>query len=283
MKTSRSASRRFCGVAGPLAGLALILGFPSAGSAQLRPLSPLDWYAIDAMRPISIGVGLGTLQNQPASLAGTQGDLLELGRFHLVWWSGRMGIEAEGTLYRRFEDEVVLRPPAPGTDPVSGSARTDAGDVVASTVIRLSQPLSRFTAALRFSTRLPTTSDEPGLERDRTDFFATLAGRYRWGRVSVGGESGVGILGTRVDGVDQLDVLTFAAFVDYRMGPVTAIGTIVGQDDVHLGATRGNEDLSEVRIGVRAGDRVWVAATAVRGIARFSPGGGLLLMMGIRR
>ena len=283
MKTSRRASRHFRGVAGQFAGLALLLGSAAAGSAQLRPLNPLDWYAIDAMYPISIGVGLGTLHDQLASLAGTKGDLLELGRFHLVWWSGRMGVEAEGTLYRRFEDEVVLRPPAPGTDPASGSARTDAGDVVASTMIRLSPLLSRFTAALRFGTRLPTTSDEPGLERDRTDFFATLAGRYRWGRVSVGGESGVGILGTRVDGVDQLDVLTFSAFVDCRIGPVVAIGTIVGQDDVHLGSVRGNEDLSEVRIGVRAGDRVWVAATGVRGIARYSPGGGLLLMMGIRR
>jgi hypothetical protein len=137
--------------------------------------------------------------------------------------------------------------------------------------------------ALRFGTRLPTTSNEPGLDRDRTDFYATLGGRWRLGAFALSGEGGVGILGTRVDGLDQLDVLTYSAGVEWRVGPLVSHGIIVGQDDVHLRVVRGNEDLSEVRVGIRGGDRIWFSASAVKGIADFSPGHGLLFMVGMRR
>lgn len=252
-------------------------------AAQLRPFSPIDWPAFDNALPVSVGLGFGTLRDQPASLAGTRGDLLEVGTFHVTWISGRFAVEAEGTFHRRFDDDSVMRPPIPGTDAPNGTTRTDAGDVVASTTIRLTTDLSRFMAALRFGTRLPTASNEPGLERDRTDFFASLGGRYEWGRLALGAEGGVGILGTRDDGLDQLDVLTFAAVAEVQLGRVTATGSVVGHDDLRIRVTRGNEDLSEVRLGLRTGDRVWVSATAIRGIADFSPSAGFFLMMGIRR
>lgn len=259
-----------------------VLSAPEA-AAQLRPFSPIDWASLEHPRPVSIGLGMGTLRNQPASLAGTRGDLLELGTFHVTWVSGRFEVEAQGTFHRRFDDDGVMRPPVPGTDPPNGTTRTDAGDVVASTTIRLTQAANRFTAALRFGTRLPTASNEPGLERDRTDFFASFGGRYRFGRLALGAEAGVGILGTRDDGLDQLDVLTFAAVAEVRVARIIATGSVVGHDDLRIRVIRGNEDLSEIRLGLRTGDRVWVSATAVRGIADFSPGVGFFLMVGIRR
>jgi hypothetical protein len=261
----------------------LALGLARPAMAQLRPLTPIDWDLFDGGRALTVGVGMGVIGDQPASLAGTKGDLLEVGNFRLAWRSGRIGVEFGGTLYRRFHDELVLRPPALGADPPNGGVRHDAGDILASTVLRLTGEQRSTLVALRFGTRLPTTSNEPGLDRDRTDFYATLGGRWRLGAFALSGEGGVGILGTRVDGLDQLDVLTYSAGVEWRVGPLVSHGIIVGQDDVHLRVVRGNEDLSEVRVGIRGGDRIWFSASAVKGIADFSPGHGLLFMVGMRR
>jgi hypothetical protein len=96
------------------------------------------------------------------------------------------------------------------------------------------------------------------------------------------GETGVGINGTRIDGYDQSDVLTYALGVEVRVGPITPTAALVGHVDGTALEVRGNEDLSELRLGVRAGERFWFQASAIRGIAEFSPGGGLLVMAGIR-
>jgi hypothetical protein len=260
------------------------LAFVSAPAAgQLRPFGPVDWDMFNESYEFTVGVGLGSIRDQELSLAGTRGNLTEYGNFRVGWRSGRIGVEIAGTLFRRFEDETVVRPPALGADPPTGSVRTDAGDILASTVVRLNELQKPMAFALRFATRLPTTSDEAGIERDRTDFFATVGARWRVGPFAVGGEGGVGILGTRVDGLDQLDVLTYAFGLEWRIGPVVSHGVLVGQDDVHKRVIRGNEDLSELRFGLRAGDGLWVSATAVKGIADFSPGHGLQLMVGLRR
>jgi hypothetical protein len=262
--------------------IALAFASPPA-SAQLRPFGPVDWELFDPSYNFTIGAGVGVMRNQELSLAGTRGHLTELGNFRVGWRSGRIGVEVAGTLYRRFEDQTITRPPALAADPPNGAVRHDAGDILASTMVRLTDERNPMLFALRFGTRLPTTSNEAGIERDRTDFFATLGARWRVGPFALGGEGGVGILGTHVDGVDQLDVLTYAFGLEWRVGPVVSQGVLVGQDDVHKRVIRGNEDLSEVRVGLRAGDRIWISATAVKGIADFSPGHGFLLMVGLRR
>jgi len=257
--------------------------FASPLSAQLRPVAPLDWDLLGSAHTLNVAFGVGYLRDQQASLAGTRGDLVELGNFQVAWRSGRIIVEIAGTLRRRFEDDSVVRPPILGTDPPTGQARTDAGDILASTLVRLSRGTRPVLLALRFGTRLPTTSNEPGLDRDRTDFFASFGARYRAGPFAIGAETGVGILGTRTDGVDQLDVLTYSAALEWRAGAFTTIATVTGQDDMHSRVIRGNEDLSEVRLGVRAGQRLWVSAFAIKGLADFSPGSGILLMAGFRR
>jgi len=254
---------------------------PRAAAGQLRPIDPIGWDVLDPAHSWIADVGVGVMQNQLASLAGTRGDLLELGNFRVAWRSGRIGVEIAGTLVRRFRDGSVFADPVLGANPPDGQIRQDAGDVRAATLIRLNGA-SPVQVALRFGTRLPTTSEEVGLDRDRTDFFATLGARYRMGLLSVGGESGVAINGTRVDGVDQLDVWTYSLGVDYRFGPVTSSGAIVGHNDMHRRVIRGNEDLNELRLGVRAGDRVRFAATFVQGLADFSPDRGLLVSIGLR-
>lgn len=261
----------------------VLLAAPAPASSQLRPIDPLDWRPFDGSSALLGELGFGLLRDQHASLAGTKGTLYELGNFHIAWRSGRVVVELSGTANRRFEDEVVLQPPALGADPPNGELRHDAGDVRASTLIHLS-PIDRPAAVVfRFGTRLPTTSEEIGLDRDRTDFFATLGGRYQRGRLALSGESGVAINGTRLDGYDQSDVWTYSFGLEYGLGPLTSTAFIVGHQDGQARAIRGNEDLSELRIGLRAGDRYWVQATAVKGIADYSPGRGVLLMVGLRR
>ena len=58
---------------------------------------------------------------------------------------------------------------------------------------------------------------------------------------------------------------------------------IVGHQDGHGWEVRGNEDLSELRVGVRVGRSRWVQAQFVKGLATFSPAAGLLLSAGVSR
>lgn len=257
--------------------------WPAAGAAQLRPVDPIDWSLFDTTHTVLAGLGFGVLHNQSASLAGTRGNLIEAGNFRFAWRSGRVGLELAGTLVRRFSDETIVADPYIGSDPPNGEPRQDAGDIRAATVIRITPETTPVLLALRFGTRLPTTSEQPGLDRDRTDFFATVGANWKRGSLSLGGESGVSINGTRVNGVDQLDVWTYSMSLEYRMGSIVPHGHIVGQNDVHRRVVRGNEDLTELRLGVRAGERIWFAASFVQGLADYSPGRGVLLMAGVRR
>lgn len=268
----------------PAALLIAILALACRGApvhAQLRPMDPFEWSALYAQRDVSLAIGFGTLWDQHASLAGTKGTLLELGNFQASWRTGRVVLELSGTLQRRFDDHEVVRPPVAGADPPTGQWRHDAGDIRAATSVRLNDSQAPALVVLRFGTRLPTTSEEPGLDRDRTDFFATVAARWHKGRLALNGESGVGIHGTRRDGYDQSDVWTYAFGVELRTGPIVSVASMVGHKDGLESDVRGNEDLNELRFGVRAGERYWIQATAVKGLAEFSPGSGILVMFGI--
>lgn len=252
--------------------------------AQLRPLPPLDWRTFESSAPVLAEVGFGLLRDQHASLAGTRGTLYELGNFNLAWRTGRVVLELSGTANRQFHDEVVVRPPSLGAkNAPNGGLRHDAGDVRASTIIRVLGGTGPASAALRFGTRLPTTSEEIGLDRDRTDFFATFGARYRIGRLGLSAESGVAINGTRVDSSDQSDAWAYSCALDFDAAGITSTLIVVGHQDGHASDVRGNEDLSEIRFGLRTGDRFWVQVVAVQGIETFSPSHGLLLTAGMQR
>lgn len=257
----------------------VVLAFASPAAGQLRPLDPIDWHRLVSGDAFHAGIGAGLILDQEAALAGTRGTLYELGNFVLAWKTGRALVEVSGTLHRRFEDDEVIEPPAPGVDPPDGSTRRDAGDIRAETTLSLiGTDASQL--ALRFGTRLPTTSDEPGLDRDRTDFYALLGGMHRIGRIAFAGEAGVGILSTRGTSLAQSDVVVFAVGAELDAGPVTPTLWLVGQDDLHARRVRANEDLSELRLGVRTGGRLWLEGAVLRGIADFSPSFGFLVMAG---
>jgi hypothetical protein len=70
--------------------LSLLLAATAPASAQLRPLEPFEWRMFEGGRTVSAQVGGGWLRDQRASLAGTEGTLLEAGNWRAFWRMGRV-------------------------------------------------------------------------------------------------------------------------------------------------------------------------------------------------
>src|SRR5688572_11707548 len=117
---------------------------------------------------------MSRLFDQRASLAGTSGALWEAGLFTLAWRTGRVVLEASGTAQRYFREDEVFTEPYDDVRPSDDGHRHDSGDYRIGTSVRLTPERSRVTAAVRFGTRLPTTDNETGLDRDALDFFSTV-------------------------------------------------------------------------------------------------------------
>jgi hypothetical protein len=262
----------------------LVVAHPAA--AQLRPLDPLPWSLFQPGRTVEAELGGAWLGGQRASLAGTQGDLWEAGNVRFAWRSGRVAIEGAGTLQRLFRERSRFAAPDPLGDvaPANYGRRHDSGDYRIQTLVRLTPGSWRTLGVLRFGTRLPTTDNMTGLDRDATDFFFTLGARARRGALAASGEAGLGIFGTRRPRFEQDDLLLYAASAEWSAGPIAATFGAVGQKhgDGHA-QIRGNEDLGELRAGIRAGRSRWVRVEAVHGYERTSPRAGVIASAGIAR
>jgi len=270
---------RAAGAACILAAAAL---FVPPLAAQLRPLDPFEWDAFDSREPIRLGLGVAVYEGQRASLAGVRGRLWELGLVRASWRTGRVLIEASGTALRVFRDEARLEAPADGVSAGADGRRRDAGDWELATVVRLTRDRVPVDLALRFGTRLPTTDNRVGLERDATDFFALVAARWRAGRFTLSAESGLGIHGTRDPGFEQSDLWLYAFAVEYRHDWLMPRIGLVGQEDgLDHRAPRGTEELRELRLGLRAGQKRWVELLLVHGLEPFSPAAGLAIGVGL--
>ena len=262
----------------------LLAGMPGRIEAQLRPLPPVDWTLFDGTRLATGHLGMGVLLDQRASLAGTEGRLLELGDFLLGLRDGRMALEVGGTMLRVLDNQTAFSAPFGGAREGTQATRRDAGDFRVSTLVLLTPRGADAAAMLRFGTRLPTTDNEVGLDRDRTDFFALLAGRLRRGRLWVGAEGGLGINGTHDERLEQSDVLMYGFSTGYRAGWIAPRVSLVGHMDGMRGRTiRGNEELAEVRAGARIGGALWGEIEGVYGLQPFSPRTGLYLRIGTTR
>jgi hypothetical protein len=262
---------------------AALLLFAAPSAAQLRPLDPIDWRALDEEeRVFEISIGSGLYLDQRASLAGTRGRLLEIGSYRGTWLAGQIAVELAGTAVRVFEDHRRIAEPYGDARAFSRDARLDAGDHRISTILGLTPGNGSLDAAIRFGVRLPTTNDDAGLERDQTDFFATLGGRYERGRGSISGEAGIGVLGTRYPEHEQIDPILYAGDLSWDWGWVISDIEVVGQHDPRRSEElRGNEDLGEVRLGLRTSGARWMRVAVVRGWETYSPGFGMVLEVGL--
>jgi surfeit locus 1 family protein len=266
--------------ASPVAAALLLAALRGGASAQLRPLDPLEWQVYEPATFLVAEAGAGSLWDQHATLAGTRGRLLELGNYRVTFRFDRMAVELAGTAIWRLTDETVLQPPAAGVDPPDGSARQDAGFASATSLVNLTPARFPIDMVLRFGTRIPTTSDESGLDRDRTDFFALAALRFRTGPLSFTAENGVGIHGAVNSRFSQSDVWVYTFGAEYRRPSYFANAHLVGhQNDLRI---RGNDTLRELRLGGGVGSRHWISLTYIRGLTTFSPEHGVRLSAGVR-
>jgi surfeit locus 1 family protein len=255
---------------------------PATGAAQLRPLEPLEWRVFDDNVYLIAGAGIGVLRDQPATLAGTRGTLVEIGNYSLTFRSARIAIQLGGTALWHLTEHDTLGAPADVVEPSDGK-RQDAGAAFASTAIRFSPDRWPVDLVLRFGATVPTTSDESGLDRDRTDFFALFGARYRRGRLSLMAENGVGINGTILPDLPQSDVWTYAFGAAYGARSVRLAADFVGRQDGHAYVIRGNEDIRELRAGFDLGRAYWLRIRYVRGFDDdASPAHGLRVTGGIR-
>ena len=263
------------------AAVVMLLGAAPA-SGQLRPLDPVDFDVIGEPS-WTVELGVGVFGGQRASLAGTSGHLLELGTTRIAWGLGRVAVELSGTILRVFDDRSVYTEPVGDARPPDGALRVDAGDTRVSTIVRLSDEGATLPVIVRFGTRLPSTDNKVGLGRDQTDFFSTVAVRPVWGRWTVGAEIGVGINGTRDTGNEQIDPILFALSATYDVGSVRPLFEATGQHDPRSNRDRrGNENIGEIRLGVRSGTQSWLSVLLVRGWTATSPDLGLVVRVGKR-
>ena len=252
--------------------------------AQLRPLEPVSWTVFNSGVSVTASAKAAGYRKQRASLAGTEGDLWEVPALSLAWRSGRIAILATGTGQRFFTEKERFAPAYFGVRPSTSGRRHDSGDYTIGTAVLLTPRRARAEALLRFGTRLPTTDNETGLDRDAIDFFATVAGRTTRGPLSVALEAGLGLNSTRDSAFEQDDLLLYAATFEYQRGIVTPSIMIVGQ--AHGPAhheIRGVEDMSELRLGLRFGSRTWIRIEGVKGLETFSPSYGASVTVGATR
>ena len=262
-----------------------ILALAASGAhAQLRPFEPMPTGVFDGIAQFSAEVGLSRLQDQRASLAGTSGTLTELGLFAVAWRTGRVALEVAGTARRNFEERSRFAAADAEVAPSADGRRQDSGDYRISTVLRFTPEHAPITGLLRFGTRLPTTDNRTGLDRDVTDFFFTLGASGARGPLTLAAEAGLGIHGTREPRFEQDDLLLYAARAEWRAGAWTPSVMAVGQwHGIRHPDIRSVEDLGEVRLGLRYGRRHWVRVEGVRGHTRFAPSSGIRFTAGFVR
>jgi hypothetical protein len=262
----------------------VVCSMPMTTRAQLRPLEPPQWRMLDEDASIAAEVGGSRLTGQRASLAGTTGKLWEAGTFAIAWRTGRVVLEAAGTAQRFFHETGTFSAPYPDVEPSDNGDRHDSGDYRISTTVRLTPRGFPATGVLRFGTRLPTTDNSTGLDRDALDFFATFGGAGSLRALSIAGEAGLGIHSTREQRFEQEDVMLYSLRVELRNSRFIPSLSLLGQKHgLTHDSIRGVEDLGEMRAGLRIGRHFWARAEYVRGYESFSPSSGFILTAGVIR
>jgi hypothetical protein len=260
----------------------LSIGWSASAASQLRPYDPIAWEMYDGGTALSAKAGVAALYGQRIALLGTEGTLMEVGAFRASWRSGPIVLDATGVPWRSFTANERYAPADGDVEPHPDEGRSDSGDYLVSTTVGIGRARAPLMAAVRFGTRLPTTNNRVGLERDQTDFFAMGGARWQNRSVRVAGEIGLGLHGTRNREFEQSDVVTYGFVLGLRRLPLLPEFSIVGHaDGLPDRAILGNEELSEARLRLRTGGDRWAELQFTRGLTDFSPRFGVAVSAGI--
>ena len=248
----RLVSKRFVHVAILLGCLGLA---GRSAQAQSRPLITEDPETVPAGHMLlEGGMDYGFDAFFPAS--GLKGTLWRIGTFGLsVGLSSIAEVQLDGGLRNRLTIKS-MDPSAPLADMlnIDGDITSEFEDLVVGTKIRfLSESPTRPSMALKFSTRLPTASNETGLGLDTMDFnFGVNIGKTVES-IRVVGNVGFGILSDPIRGDRQNDVLNYGFSVARAVAPdIEVVAELNGR--LHTRSSEpptGTESRSVARIGSR--------------------------------
>jgi Putative MetA-pathway of phenol degradation len=222
--------------------------------AQQRPLQTEDPETIGAGRILLEG-GLDYKTDVYYPLSGLRGDLFAVPTLGIsIGVSSIAEIQIDGGLYQKLSiSERVPGAPLSGALDFEGDTTSDIEDLNIGAKIRfLSEAPGRPAMAVRFSTRLPNSSNESGLGKDVQDFSASLAFGKTIQSVRVVGNFGMLILGNPTKLAAQDDLLAYSLSVARAVSATTEIvGEFAGRANFADIVTPGAEDRGVLRFGAR--------------------------------
>lgn len=191
-----------------LCALPMLL-LPAIAAAQQRPLVTEDPEVVGAGQ-VLLELGFDQLWEQRYPASGLQGTLLRAPTFGVSVGLGIAELQIDGAIYQRLQIKERFEAPLADLLDVTGDQTSSIDDVTVATKIRImGEAAGRPAFGIRLATKLPNASNERGLGRDTTDFYASLLVAKTVQSMRVVGNAGLGILGDATDGSRQNDVLTY--------------------------------------------------------------------------
>ena len=259
---------------------AMSLLVSASAAAQSRPLVTEDAETLPAGN-ILLEAGFDFDHGRTFPVSGLKGNFSRIGTFGFSFGVSSI---AEIQLDGGFRNRLAIterNPDAPLAYllDVPEDSTSDFEDLRVGAKIRLaSETASRPSIAVRFSTKLPNASNEPGLGMDTTDFHFGFAFAKTVDSIRVVGNGGFAILADPVRGDRQNDVLEYGLSVARAVRPaVEVVGEINGRINTRSGeAITGTESRSMLRLGARATHGpVRIDGAFVLGITEFDPSWGV--------
>ena len=252
----------------------LILLLPSAAAAQQRPLVTEDPEVVGPGQ-VLLELGFDQLWEQRFQASGLQGTLLRAPTFGVSIGLGIAELQIDGALFQRLQ--ITERFDAPLADllDVTGDETSGIDDFTVATKIRfMTEGAGRPAVGLRLATKLPNASNERGLGRDTTDFYASVLVAKTVRSLRIVGNGGIGIMGDATRGDRQNDVLTYGLSLARALTQAAeVVGEVSGRLHTSDGdAPPGTESSAIMRGGLRfTKGRVRIDAGALVGILAEDP------------
>jgi hypothetical protein len=192
-----------------LCAVAFLVAVPAAAFAQQRPLVTEDPEVV-SQGQVLVELGFDQLWEQRYPASGLKGTLFRAPTFGVSIGLGIAELQIDGAAFQRLQIKERFDAPLDDMLDITGDQTSGIDDITVGTKIRLmSEAVGRPSLGVRFATKLPNASNERGLGRDTTDFFASVLVAKTIQSVRIVGNGGLAIMGDATDGARQDDLLTY--------------------------------------------------------------------------